>query len=112
MQYKYMALAPDNAVVRGKVESSDEQLVDAWLADAGYKVVSIQAVSGRSLLPGFSLFSAKVKPKELVLFFQQLAALIKVLLSFPDVKLFWQHEKDWVYTREFVAYVTSLEDDA
>ncbi len=43
---------------------------------------------------------------------QQLAALIKVLLSFPDVKLFWQHEKDWVYTREFVAYVTSLEDDA
>ncbi len=77
MQYKYMALAPDNTVVRGKVESSDEQLVDGWLADAGYKVVSIQAVSGRSLFEGFSLFSATVKPKELVLFFQQLAALMR-----------------------------------
>lgn len=77
MQYKYMALAPDNTVVRGKVESSDEQLVDGWLADAGYKVVSIQAVSGHSLFQGISLFSPKVKPKELVLFFQQLAALMR-----------------------------------
>ena len=77
MQYKYMALAPDNTVVRGKVESSDEHLVDGWLADAGYKVVSIQAVSGLNLFGGVTLFSPRVKPKELVLFFQQLAALMR-----------------------------------
>ena len=77
MQFKYMALTPDNTVVRGKVESSEEQLVDTWLADAGYKVVSIRAVSGPSFFEGVSLFSARVKPKELVLFFQQLAALMR-----------------------------------
>jgi type IV pilus assembly protein PilC len=77
MQFKYMALAPDNTVVRGKVESSEEQLVDRWLADAGYKVVSIRAVSGPSFFEGFSLFRPGVKPKELVLFFQQLAALMR-----------------------------------
>ncbi len=43
---------------------------------------------------------------------QHLATMIKALMRFPDSKLFWQHEKDWLYSREFIAYVASLAGDA
>ena len=77
MEFKYMAVTADNTVVRGKVEASEEQSVDAWLAEAGYQVISIKKVAGAILFKGFSLKSHRVRPKELVLFFQQLAALMR-----------------------------------
>ena len=43
---------------------------------------------------------------------QHLATLIKALISVPDSKLFWQHEKDRLFAAEFAAYVGSLAGDA
>ena len=43
---------------------------------------------------------------------QQLATMIRTLISFPDSKLFWHHEKNRFSSREFVDYVASLVDDA
>ena len=77
MEFRYMALTADNAVVRGKVEATEEQSVDAWLYDAGYQVISIRKASATNFFEGFSLKSHRVRPKELVLFFQQLAALMR-----------------------------------
>jgi type IV pilus assembly protein PilC len=72
-----MALTADNAVVRGKVEATEEQSVDAWLAEAGYQVISIKKASATNFFEGVSLKSSRVSPKELVLFFQQLSALMR-----------------------------------
>jgi len=77
MEFRYMALTADNAVVRGKVEATEEQSVDAWLAEAGYKVISIKRASATNFFEGVSLKSKRVSPKELVLFFQQLSALMR-----------------------------------
>ena len=77
MEFKYMAVTADNTVVRGKVEASEEQSVDAWLAEAGYQVITIKKVSSTNFFKGFSLKRHRVRPKELVLFFQQLAALMR-----------------------------------
>ena len=83
-----MALTADSTVVRGKVEATEEQSVDAWLAEAGYQVISIKKASATNFFEGFSLKSNRVSPKELVLFFQQLSALNENCgrLSSPD----WQ----------------------
>jgi type IV pilus assembly protein PilC len=64
-------------VVRGKVEATEEQSVDAWLAEAGYQVISIKRASATNFFEGVSLKSSRVSPKELVLFFQQLSALMR-----------------------------------
>jgi len=72
-----MALTADNTVVRGKVEATEEQSVDAWLAEAGYQVISIKKASATNFFEGVSLKSKRVSPKELVLFFQQLSALMR-----------------------------------
>ncbi|MFB3119624.1 MAG: type II secretion system F family protein [Stenotrophomonas maltophilia] len=77
MEFRYMALTADNAVVRGKVEATEEQSVDAWLAEAGYQVISIKRASATNFFEGVSLKSNRVSPKELVLFFQQLSALMR-----------------------------------
>lgn len=77
MEFRYMALTADNAVVRGKVEATEEQSVDAWLAEAGYQVISIKRASATNFFEGVSLKSSRVSPKELVLFFQQLSALMR-----------------------------------
>jgi len=77
MEFRYMALTADNTVVRGKVEASEERSVDAWLAEAGYQVISIRKASAANFFEGFTFKSHRVRPKELVLFFQQLAALIR-----------------------------------
>ena len=77
MEFRYMALTADNTVVRGKVEATEEQSVDAWLAEAGYQVISIKKASATNFFEGVSLKSKRVSPKELVLFFQQLSALMR-----------------------------------
>ena len=77
MEFRYMALTADSTVVRGKVEATEEQSVDAWLAEAGYQVISIKKASATNFFEGFSLKSNRVSPKELVLFFQQLSALMR-----------------------------------
>ena len=77
MEFRYTALAADSTLVRGKVEATEEQSVDAWLAEAGYQVISIQKASATNFFEGFSLKSTRVRPKELVLFFQQLSALMR-----------------------------------
>ena len=77
MEFRYMALTADNTVVRGKVEATEEQSVDAWLGEAGYQVISIKKASATNFFDGFSLKSTRVSPKELVLFFQQLSALMR-----------------------------------
>ena len=77
MEFRYMALTADNTVVRGKVEATEEQSVDAWLGEAGYQVISIKKASATNFFEGFSLKSNRVSPKELVLFFQQLSALMR-----------------------------------
>ena len=77
MQFRYLALAADNTVVRGKVEATEEQSVEAWLSEAGYQVISLKKASASNIFEGFSLKSKRVSPKELVLFFQQLSALMR-----------------------------------
>ncbi len=47
------------------------------MAEAGYQVISIQKASATNFFQGISLKSNRVSAKELVLFFQQLAALMR-----------------------------------
>ena len=77
MEFRYMALTANSTVVRGKVEATEEQSVDAWLTEAGYQVISIRKASASNFFEGFSLKSKRVNPKEMVLFFQQLSALMR-----------------------------------
>ena len=36
--------------------------------------------------------------------------IIRAMLTFPNCKLFWQFEREWLFSPEFVAYVDSLAD--
>ena len=41
-----------------------------------------------------------------------LAKIIPAMLTFPNCQLFWEYEKLWVFSPEFVAYVDGLADKA
>lgn len=36
--------------------------------------------------------------------------IIPAMLTFPNCRLFWQYEKEWLFSPEFVAYVDGLSD--
>jgi type IV pilus assembly protein PilC len=76
MNFKYVTLANDNRIMQGKIEATDEHLVEEWLQQTGSKVISIRPAPESRLLKLLLPRNSKVGQKELSLLFQQLATLL------------------------------------
>ena len=77
MNYKYLALAKDNTLVQGFIEAGSDGLVEERLLRDGLKVVSLQPHLEGGIFKGFLPQASKVSHKELIIFSQQLAILLR-----------------------------------
>jgi len=79
MNYQYIAYTEDKRLVKGRLSADSEQAAVGILSSGGYQVVNLKLVT-----PFFNFFNKerllgppKVKPKEVVMFFRQLALLVE-----------------------------------
>ena len=73
MAYQYVAYTPQGTKVQGRIDAESEQSAEDILWKQDYTIISLkEAIEAQS-----SLFSSKVKLRDLIVFSQQLATLIE-----------------------------------
>ena len=75
MDYTYVVYSSDNRVVKGRLAAGSAQTAEDSLVRSGYRVLSLKPAGTFSL--NMTLFQAKVKPTELMMFSKQLALLVE-----------------------------------
>jgi len=73
MAYQYVAYTPQGTKVQGRIDAESEQSAEDILWKQEYTIISLkEAIEAQS-----SLFSSKIKTRDLIVFSQQLATLIE-----------------------------------
>jgi len=73
MAYQYVAYTPQGTKVQGRIDAESEQSAEDILWKQDYTIISLkEAIEAQS-----SLFSSKIKTRDLIVFSQQLATLIE-----------------------------------
>ena len=75
MAYHYVAYTPKGEMIQGRIEAASEKVAEELLWKLNYTIISLKETQETN--GGISLFSAKVKTRDLIIFSRQLATLIE-----------------------------------
>jgi type IV pilus assembly protein PilC len=75
MAYHYIAYTPKGEMIQGRIEAASEKVAEELLWKLNYTIISLKETQETN--GGVSLFSPKVRTRDLIIFSRQLATLIE-----------------------------------